>query len=132
MLALQVGHEEVEMSWTVEIPEPGSLTESRGQTSQALGGLAELSESYRQMGFEAGYAQAARDQLESSVVIAEQILRERSNSFSGPLDARRLLYAFIARVDRRLSLYANPASLERDGAAGEKCATEFMEGGLGI
>ena len=124
------------MSWTVEIPESGLLTEGRASTyptaDGGFGGLAELSESYRQLGFDAGYAQAARDQLESSVAIAEQILRERSNALSGPQDARRLLYAFIARVDRRLGLYANPTSLKRDEAAGEKCANEFMEGGLGI
>ena len=128
------------MSWTVEIPEQevelglesGSLTENRASTSDGFGGLAELSESYRQLGFDAGYAQAARDQLESSVAIAEQILRERSNAISGSQDARRLLYAFIARVDRRLSLYANPTSLERGSDAGENCLNEFMEGGLGI
>jgi hypothetical protein len=124
------------MTWTLEIPEPGLLTEDRASTypnvNGEMGGLAELSASYRQLGFDAGYAQAARDQLESSVVIAEQILRERNNLLSGPQEARRLLYAFIARVDRRLSLYANPTSLERDAAAGQKCRNGFMEGGLGI
>jgi hypothetical protein len=127
------------MTWTVEIPDSELLTEDRASTYPTVdggfGGLAELSESYRQLGFEAGYAQAARDQLEASVVIAEQILRERSSSLSGPQEARRLLYSFIARVDRRLSLYANPTpsdQQEQQDGKNENCASVFVEGGLGI
>jgi hypothetical protein len=124
------------MSWTIDIPE--SQTESdqdrpryaapyAAGDRQDLGGLAEMSEFYRQIGFDAGYGQAARDQLELSVTIAEQILQERGDSLRGATDARRLLYSFIARIDRRLGQLAGPPS-----TSDEPCDTGIMEGGLGI
>ena len=125
------------MPWTIDIPEPEvaldldcSLSaDAGGRYPQRIdpdrSGLAEMSEFYRQLGFEAGYGQAARDQLEFSVAIAEQILQEHSRSLNGAKDARRLLYSFIARIDRRLSLLAGPVS-------GECSEEQMMEGGLGI
>jgi hypothetical protein len=129
------------MPFTIDIPESrNSRAHASAYTSfEERGGLAELSGFYRQLGFEAGYAQAARDQLELSVVTAEQILREQ-NALTGPTDARRLLYAFIARLDRKLSLFSD-SSLVKDAAdsdeaeddrKNEDCNEGYMEGGLGI
>jgi hypothetical protein len=107
------------MTLAIDIPEP----QVTSIVPEGRSARAELSEFYRQVGFEAGYAQAARDQLEYSVAIAEQVLREH-NYANGGGDPRRLLYAFIAKVDRRLSLFANPTISE--------CDVGYMEGGLGI
>jgi hypothetical protein len=124
------------MSWTIDIPQPQTasgqdLPSSAVADRQDLGGLAEMSEFYRQVGFDAGYGQAARDQLELSVAIAEQILQERGDSLRGATDARRLLYSFIARIDRRLGMLASPAS-STDGETDGNCDAGIMEGGLGI
>ncbi len=109
------------MTLNIDIPDPRELAGSYDE--QGPGALAELSEFYRKLGFDAGYSKAVRDQLEYSVLIAEQVLREQQ--FTGAQqDPRRLLYAFIARVDRRLSLFADPTiSQSNEG---------YMEGGLGI
>ena len=127
------------MSWTIDIPEAQAefgeetpyaapyAVEERQEHLHDLGGLAEMSEFYRQLGFDAGYGQAARDQLELSVGIAEQILQERADSLRGATDARKLLYSFIARIDRRLGLLAGPTAV-----ASEQCDPGIMEGGLGI
>jgi hypothetical protein len=112
------------MPLTIEIPETEAASIDDQARFAEVSGLAELSEFYRQLGFDAGYGRAARDQLEYSVVTAEQVLRERGTSLSGPQDARRLLYSFIARIDRRLSLFAD--------ASNAKCKEDFVEGGLGI
>ena len=88
------------------------------------GGFAEAAEFYRQLGFDAGYARAVADQLEFSVAAAEQILQDQAHSLSGPNDARRLLYAFIELMDRRLDLFANLAASRSD--------VHYVEGGLGI
>jgi hypothetical protein len=130
------------MPFTIDIPEP------RAAGSEAAiedrGGLAELSEFYRQLGFEAGYAQAARDQLELSVVTAEQILGEQilreQNTLTRPNDRRRLLYAFIARLNRKLSLFsdstrAQDTAISNEGLDDqnrEGCGDHYVEGGMGI
>jgi len=98
-----------------------SERESSGAVS---GGFAEAAEFYRQLGFDAGYARAVADQLEFSVAAAEQVLSDHADSLSGPSDARRLLYAFIEIMDRRLDLFANLAA--------SRCDAHYMEGGLGI
>jgi hypothetical protein len=103
---------------------PGSDPEFHETSGLVSGGFAEVAEFYRQLGFDSGYARAAADQLEFSVTAAEQILREQADSENGPVDARRLLYALIARMDRRLSLFANVAA--------SRCDATYMEGGLGI
>ena len=123
------------MPFTIDIPNPSSA----GPSFTERGGLAELSEFYRQLGFEAGYTQAARDMLELSVVTAEQILRER-NALTGPHDARRLLYAFIARLDRKLSLFSDSTQVQGTASANEGlgnqsdsgCDEHYVEGGMGI
>ena len=124
------------MSWTIDIPQPQTASEQDSpiyatpyvvRDRQDLGGLAEMSEFYRQVGFDAGYGQAARDQLELSVTIAEQILQERGDSLRGATDARRLLYSFIARIDRRLGQLVSPSP-----ATAEQGEAGVMEGGLGI
>jgi hypothetical protein len=134
------------MPFTIDIPElepkTSAATENDPGFRENSGGLAELAEFYRHLGFESGYSQAARDQLEFSVAIAEQVLREQGASSHGGSshgasshganDARRLLYAFIARMDRRLGLFANPVSTESNERQ-SKCDNEgYMEGGLGI
>jgi hypothetical protein len=125
------------MTFTLDIPESRERAVADGaaqpaaETAPNIGaydeqdrsGLAELAEFYRKLGFEAGYSKAARDQLEYSVLVAEQVLREHQLG-GGLTDPRRLLYAFIARVDRRLSLFANSTTTANDEG--------YMEGGLGI
>jgi hypothetical protein len=121
------------MPLRIDIPDPRTALGTDREFQQVpgaisggaiSGGLAEVAEFYRQLGFDSGYARAAADQLEFSVTIAEQILREHSDSVRGPQDARRILYSFIARMDRRLNLFANLTST--------KCDEGYMEGGLGI
>jgi hypothetical protein len=68
--------------------------------------LAELSEVYRQWGFDSGYAQATRDHLEMFVANAEAVLADRSGTWAERDAARRLLYAFIARLERRMGHFA--------------------------
>lgn len=116
------------MPWTINIPESDTANSFDPTPAVDRGGLAELSEFYRQLGFEAGYAQAARDQLELSVATAEQVLREQSSSVKSEKDARRLLYSFIARIDRRLSLFASPTQPESN----IECKEGYVEGGMGI
>jgi len=120
------------MPWTIDIPhdirQPDTASAYGRRSEENQSGLAELSEFYRQLGFDAGYAQAARDQLELSVVIAEQVLREQRTALDTPKDARRLLYAFIARVERRLGLLVNSTPIE----ANDQCNDQYMEGGMGI
>ncbi len=103
--------------------ENAPTAENLAADPNSRGWLGELSAFYRQIGFEAGYAQAARDQLDSAVVIAEQVLREHNLGIE-PIDARKLLYAFVARMDRRLGLFASPAT--------SSVAEGYLEGGLGI
>jgi hypothetical protein len=104
---------------------PLTIDASDHETSGSeSGGFAEAAEFYRQLGFDAGYARAVADQLEFSVAAAEQVLQEQSDSLNGPTDARRLLYAFIEIMDRRLDLFANLAA--------SRCDVHFVEGGLGI
>jgi hypothetical protein len=119
---------EEKMALTLDIAESEFTTGHFRHASENSGGLAQLSEFYRQLGFESGYAQAARDQLEASVVMAEQVLLEQGNSLRSSADARRLLYSFIAKVERRLSLFAGTSQPESIDARQEG----FLEGGLGI
>jgi hypothetical protein len=105
------------MPLTIDISDP----ESSGTVS---GGFAEAAEFYRQLGFDAGYARAVADQLEFSVATAEKVLNDHADSLNEPADARRLLYAFIEIMDRRLDLFANLAA--------SRCDAHFVEGGLGI
>ena len=116
------------MSLTFDVSDGGMAAE-RDQSFQenaglVSGGFAEAAEFYRQLGFDSGYARAVADQLEFSVAAAEQILHDHADSVHGPADARRLLYAFIALMDRKLDLLAESTA--------PKCNTHFMEGGLGI
>jgi hypothetical protein len=124
------------MSWTIDIPQPQTASQQElpryhapqsAGDPQELGGLAEMSEFYRQVGFDAGYGQAARDQLELSVTIAEQILQERGDLLRGATDARRLLYSFIALIDRRLGQLVSPSPVT---SAQDQAG--IVEGGLGI
>lgn len=112
------------MPLTLDISEPQSASREDQSLRENTGGLAEIAEFYRQIGYESGYARAAADQMEYAVAVAEQILREQGDSVRGPRDARRLLYAFIARADRRLSLFATLAPNNPDEG--------YMEGGSGI
>jgi hypothetical protein len=116
------------MPLTIDIADQSNTSASNAgwheNAAMVSGGFAEAAESYRQLGFDAGYARAVADQLEFSVAAAEQVLREQANSMNGRADARRLLYAFIELVDRRLDLLANVAASTRD--------VHYVEGGLGI
>jgi hypothetical protein len=116
------------MGLTIDIAESELTTGYFRPARENSGGLAEVSEFYRQLGFESGYAQAARDQLEASVVMAEQVLQEHRDSVHSSGDARRLLYSFIAKVERRLSLFAGSMQAESIDAGQDG----FVEGGLGI
>ncbi len=116
------------MPYTIDIPHSRSASDETAasfeEIPQQRSGLAELAESYRRLGRDEGYAQASRDQLAYSVLIAEQILHEQSEDLKSAAAARRLLYSFIARMDRRLSLFAGPSQTP--------CEQGYMEGGLGI
>lgn len=61
--------------------------------------LDDLLEIYRKHGFDAGYHQALRDQLEGLVPQAEAFLRSAGDS----PDSRRILYAFVAHLERHLA-----------------------------
>jgi hypothetical protein len=113
------------MSLTINISRRQTVPENARENSGLVsGGLAEAAEFYRQLGFDSGYGRAVADQLEFSVAVAEQVLREHAGSLNGPADARRLLYTFIQIMERRLDLFADLAA--------SRCDPHVMEGGLGI
>ena len=99
------------------------------------GALAELSEVYRQWGFDSGYAQATRDHLELFVANAEAVLGDRTGTWAERDAARRLLYAFIARLERRMGHFARDytpgKTHQNDQPLIERKHVE-LEGGLGI
>ena len=80
-------------------------TESNEADPAPRGALAELSDVYRQWGFDSGYAQATRDHLEMFVCNAEAVLGARDGTWAERDAARRLLYAFIARLERRMGQF---------------------------
>jgi hypothetical protein len=92
------------------------------EPQQSQGALAELSDVYRQIGYEAGYSTAIRDHLEAFVATAEEVLRRYPATIRGDRSARQLLYSFISRLERQLD------PVEQDA----RDAHDFVEGGLGI
>ena len=119
---------------------PTTSANSDDPASPSISALAELSEVYRQLGFDAGYAQATRDHLEMFVANAESVLGERSGAWAERDAARRLLYRFIARLERRMGHFARDVSGNYSGENGNSdsdrplVTTSHYEvaGGLGI
>jgi len=77
-----------------------------------LGGVIEA---YRREGFDAGYQRATQDLLACLVLSSEQFLCEQASSGQ---ELRRVLYAFVDRLERQLDRNAQ--------------AHGYVEGGLGI
>ncbi|MBV8779900.1 MAG: hypothetical protein JO353_00750 [Phycisphaerae bacterium] len=92
-----------------------------------------MSEVYRQWGFNSGYAQATRDHLELFVANAEAVLNERGGTWAERDSARRLLYGFVARLERRMGQfgghYDESDDVELPLVVGE---SQEVFGGLGI
>ncbi len=97
-------------------------SQAGAQGEDGRGALAEMSEFYRQIGYEAGYSSAIRDHLEAFVATAETVLRKYPATLRGERSARQLLYSFISRLERQLD--------PREQEARDQ--EEFVEGGLGI
>lgn len=79
--------------------------------------LGEIIASYRSDGFEKGYKRASADLLACLVYNSEQFLREHAAS-QEPADLRKVLYAFVDRLERQLDRNAQSRG--------------YVEGGLGI
>lgn len=87
---------------------------SLGLSSPSLHQLDHLLETYRRHGFDAGYDQALRDQLAGLVLQAERFLSGRETS----VEERKLLYAFVARLESQLtrqSPFAEPDLIDGAG-----------------
>ncbi len=123
------------MLYALDLHEDLSPSSADTDPTSPRGALAELSEVYRQWGFDSGYAQATRDHLEMFVANAEAVLGERSGSWAERDAARRLLYAFIARLERRMGHFARdyaPSSASKETRPLIAPAQDVVEGGLGI
>jgi hypothetical protein len=75
-----------------------TLETERAVVSPSTEPLDDLLEIYRRHGFDAGYHQALRDQLEGLVQQAEDFLRSRA----GDESTRRTVYRFVEQLERQL------------------------------
>lgn len=85
-----------------------SVLETRETTTSESESLDQLLEVYRRHGFDAGYHQALRDQLEGLVSHAERYLRSKSPRHHDDLtnshvETRRLIYGFVALLESSLA-----------------------------
>ena len=125
------------MSYALDLSE--SMFSQTSNTDTPSSALAELSEVYRQIGYDSGYAQATRDHLEMFVANAEAVLADRacqSNSSATERDAaRRFLYSFIARLERRMGQFGLNHGVNVDAEDDRPLIDQeepHLVGGLGI
>lgn len=78
--------------------------------------LGEIIAAYRSEGFEKGYMRATQDLLACLVYNSERFLQEQNQSENS--DLRKVLYAFVDRLERQLD-----DNVQHHG---------YVEGGLGI